>query len=227
MNDPIARRRFLQTAGAGTVVAALGGLYVLVGRADPVYAEDRPDGRKRVPPGQIVLSQLRDMGGKQGDPKRSAWKLRVYGEVDSPFELDFRSMLEMPQTTQTADVHCVTGWSVIGHSWKGVRLSEIAERAGVRKSARYVIFSAPGGYSANVPLREAMRDNAMIAHRMNGKSMPRPHGAPVRMLVPDLYFWKSAKWLTAIEFTKRDRPGYWERRGYHNRGNPWKEERFG
>lgn len=205
----------------------MGGLYVMCSDQAAAYAETRSDGRPRVPPGQRVLSKLKDMGGREGSPSRAAWSLSVRGEVDSPFELSWSALLGMQQTTVTADVHCVTGWSVLGSHWKGVRLRDLAARAGVKAHARYVIFHAAHGYTANIPLRDAMRDNVMIAHRMNGKPLARKHGTPVRALVPDLYFWKSAKWLTGIELSRRDRPGYWERRGYHNRGNPWKEERFG
>jgi DMSO/TMAO reductase YedYZ molybdopterin-dependent catalytic subunit len=220
------RRRFIQRAAAGTVLGLLGGLYVLLDE-HPAYAETRRDGRPRVPPGQRVLAQLRDMGGAEGDPSKSAWKLKIHGEVDSPFELDFRALTQEPQITAEADVHCVTGWSVIGHRWTGVKLADLAKRAGVRDEARFVIFEAAHGYTANIPLREALRPNVMLVHRMNDAPLPREHGTPVRALVPDLYFWKSAKWLSAIRFSSRDRPGYWEKRGYHNRGNPWNEERFG
>ncbi len=231
MHDPavhrlLARRRFIQSAGAGSLLAVLGGLYVLLDN-HPAYAEDRPDGRPRVPPGQRVIEQLRDMGGRPGHPERSQWHLEVHGAVDKPFTIDFKQMLKMTQHTIEADVHCVTGWSVIGHRWKGVRVADLLARAGVRKSARYVIFEAAHGYTANIPLREAMRDNVMIAHRLNGKTLAHEHGSPVRALVPDLYFWKSAKWLRGIKLSDDDQPGYWERRGYHNRGDPWREERFG
>ena len=111
-------------------------------------------------------------------------------------------------------------------AWKGVRLSELANRAKVKGSAHHVIFEAAHGYTANVPLDEALRPNVMIAHRLDGRPLPRKHGAPVRNVVPDLYFWKSAKWLTGIRFVTRDEPGYWERRGYNNHGDPWREERY-
>jgi DMSO/TMAO reductase YedYZ molybdopterin-dependent catalytic subunit len=138
-----------------------------------------------------------------------------------------RELLAMDQTEQRLDVHCVTGWSVLDAKWRGVALAALASRVGVQKAARYVIFEGAHGYSANVPLREALQPQVMIAHRLDGRSLGRAHGAPVRAVVPELYFWKSAKWLTGIRFVARDRPGYWERRGYHNHGDPWKEERYG
>ncbi|MEZ4442594.1 MAG: molybdopterin-dependent oxidoreductase [Polyangiaceae bacterium] len=225
LEPTIARRRFIQSAGAGTVIAALGGLYVLI--AEPAYAETRADGKKRVPPGQRVIAKLKDMGGSEGDPSPGQFRLKVHGEVEAPFTLDFRELLAMKQVELKADVHCVTGWTCLDTLWKGVRINDLAKRAKLKKSARYVVFEAAHGYTANVPLRDALADDALVAHRMNGERLPREHGTPVRAVVPDLYFWKSAKWLTGIKFVERDEPGYWEVRGYHNHGDPWREERYG
>jgi len=116
---------------------------------------------------------------------------------------------------------------MLGGQWKGVQIAQLAEQAGVKGDARHVIFEAAHGYTANVPLREALAPNVSVVWELNGKKFPRKHGAPVRGLVPDLYFWKSAKWLTGIRFVKRDEPGYWETRGYHNHADPWHEERYG
>ncbi|HEU4752505.1 MAG TPA: molybdopterin-dependent oxidoreductase, partial [Armatimonadota bacterium] len=136
-------------------------------------------------------------------------------------------LLAMTQVEQTCDVHCVTGWSLLDGVWRGVRVKELAERAGVKESARHVIFEAAHGYTSNVPLEEALRPTVLVAYRFGGDPLLQPHGAPVRALVPHLYFWKSAKWLTGIRFSAQDEPGYWEVRGYHNHGDPWKEERYG
>ena len=129
--------------------------------------------------------------------------------------------------TRTEDVHCVTSWTLLGAKWEGVQIKELAKRAKIRKRARYAIIEAAHGYTANVPLKEALKDNAMVTWEHNGKPLATAHGAPARALIPDLYFWKSAKWITGIRFVRRDEPGYWETRGYHNRGNPWLEERYG
>jgi DMSO/TMAO reductase YedYZ molybdopterin-dependent catalytic subunit len=222
------RRAFLRRATAGTIVVALGGgLYRVLGDgADrEARAQTRADGRPRLPPGQRVISALKPMGGRSGDPRSRNFRLRVHGEVDEPFELDYAALLALPQTELSADVHCVTGWSVLGAQWLGVRVSALAEMAGVKDSARHVIFEAAHGYTANVPLRHALAPNVLVAHRMDGRPLVRAHGAPVRSLVPDLYFWKSAKWLTGVRFARRDEPGYWEVRGYHNLGDPWRELR--
>lgn len=221
----LARRRFMQTASAGTVLAVLGGLYVIT--SGDARAEERADGRPRLPPGQRAISELRPMGGEEGDASPSAFRLRVHGEVERSFTIDFRELLAMTQVDQVADVHCVTGWSCLGKKWRGVRVSDLADRAGVKSSARYLIFEAAHGYTANVPLRDALKPNVIVAHRLDGKRLRRAHGTPVRAVVPDLYFWKSAKWLTGLRFSDRDVPGYWESRGYHNRGDPWQEERYG
>lgn len=226
----IKRRDFIRRAAAGTVLTAFGGgvYYVLSDDLTAkARAQVRDDGRPRLPPGQKVIRRLRPMGGEQGDPSPGAWRLKVHGEVDAPFEIDFRELLAMPQTEAELDVHCVTAWTVLGAPFKGVAITELAERAKVKDSARYVIFEAAHGYTANVPLDEALKSNTMVAHQLEGRPLPRRHGAPVRAVIPDLYFWKSSKWLTGIRFVRRDQPGYWERRGYHNYADPWKEQRHG
>jgi DMSO/TMAO reductase YedYZ molybdopterin-dependent catalytic subunit len=224
----IARRDFIRKAASGTVIAAMGGgLYAISDHlTSEAKAQTRADGRPRVPPGQRVISALKPMGGTPGDPARSSVKIKVHGEVESPFEVDFRELLAMDVVDTRCDVHCVTGWSMLDARWKGVRVKTLAERAGVKDSARHVIFEAAHGYTANVRLKEALADNVMVAWEHDGRPLRRPHGAPIRAVVPDLYFWKSSKWLTGIRFTRRDQPGYWETRGYNNHADPWKEERY-
>ncbi|HKP60728.1 MAG TPA: molybdopterin-dependent oxidoreductase, partial [Polyangiales bacterium] len=174
-----------------------------------------------------LISYLRPMGGRQGDPSPGKLTLRVHGEVAAPFELDFAALLRMPQVDQTCDVHCVTKWTILDSHWRGVRVSELIARAQPKPSARYVIFEAAYGYTSNVPLAEAQKPNVLVAHQYERRPLPIQHGAPLRALVPDLYFWKSAKWLTGIRLSERDEPGYWEVRGYHNHADPWREERNG
>jgi DMSO/TMAO reductase YedYZ molybdopterin-dependent catalytic subunit len=221
------RRRFLKAALTGTIIVAFGGgSYVLASSDDPRAKEKRPDGRPRLPPGQRLIDALRPMGGEQGDPSPSNYRLRVHGEVGKALDLDFAALLAMPQTEQACDVHCVTGWTVLGSRWTGVQVAHLAKLAQVKDTARYVIFEAAHGYTANVRIAEATAPQVLVAHRLEGRGLPRPHGSPVRALVPDLYFWKSAKWLTGIRFSRTDRPGYWETRGYSNHADPWKEERY-
>jgi DMSO/TMAO reductase YedYZ molybdopterin-dependent catalytic subunit len=147
--------------------------------------------------------------------------------LEAPFSLSYAELLALPQTELAVDVHCVTGWSVMGAKVKGVLLSELAARAKVKSSARHVVFEGAHGYTSNVPLREALGPQVMVARELEGAALPRTHGGPLRAMVPHLYFWKSAKWLTGIRFVARDEPGYWETRGYHNHADPWREERYG
>lgn len=224
------RRIFVKSAAAGTVIIALGGGgYCLASEEEEkkARATNRPDGRPKLPPGQYLLKKIRAMGGTEGDPSPGAWKLSIGGEVDAPFTIDFAELLKMTQVEQTCDVHCVTKWTVLDAKWTGVKLADLAARAKVRPNARHVVFEASAGYTSNVPIRDALAPNVLIAHKYEGVPLARPHGAPVRALIPDLYFWKSAKWLTGIKFVASDRPGYWETRGYHNHADPWKEERYG
>lgn len=222
------RRQFFKAAAAGTVVIALGGgTYVVAAADDPRARTLRPDGRPRLPPGQRLLSALKPMGGDPGDPSPGSFNLHIHGEVDHPMVLSFAELLALPQTDQVCDVHCVTGWSMLDASWRGVQVAHLAKLAKVRDTARHVIFEAANGYTSNVRLAEALAPSVLVAHQHDGKPLSRPHGPPARALVPDLYFWKSAKWLTGIRFSARDAPGYWEVRGYHNHADPWKEERYG
>ncbi|HVY48163.1 MAG TPA: molybdopterin-dependent oxidoreductase [Minicystis sp.] len=224
----LARRSFLKFAAAGTVVTALGGAtYCLAAEDDPRAKMRRADGRIRLPPGQRIIDALKPMGGDPGDPDPGHFRLHVHGEVDQALDLDFAALTALPATRLTCDVHCVTGWSLLDSHWTGVRVADIAKLAKVRGSARHVIFEAANGYTANVPFSEATAPNVLVAYHYEGRPIPRPHGPPVRGLVPDLYFWKSAKWLTGIHFSAKDHPGYWETRGYHNHADPWTEERYG
>ena len=223
------RRSFLQRAASGTAVAAMGGgmIYLLSDQLTrEAQAMTLDDGRPRLPPGQRLLEALRPMGGTPGDPGVTSFRLKIHGEVERPTELDWTTLLAQPQTELPLDVHCVTGWSVFGAKFKGVRVKDLAALAGVKPGARHVIFEAAHGYTANVRLAEALDPNVLVAHRLDDRPLPRTHGAPVRAVVPSLYFWKSPKWLTGIKFVARDEPGYWETRGYNNHADPWLEERY-
>ena len=229
LQRPWDRRRFIKSAAVGTVLLAAGGALVRIAADDlskRARAEQRPDGRPRLPPGQRMLVKLKPMGGDEGDGDVRRFKVKVYGAVKAPFELDYAALLKLPQVQKEADVHCVTGWSLLGGLWKGVQLSLLAEKAGLKSEATHVILEAAHGFTSNVPLKEAFADNAMLTYRLDGKPFALQHGAPVRGLIPDLYFWKSAKWLTGVRFVTKDEPGYWEVRGYHNHADPWKQERY-
>jgi DMSO/TMAO reductase YedYZ molybdopterin-dependent catalytic subunit len=230
VQSSLTRRSFISRAASGTVIAAMGGgMYYAL--SDQLTREARAmsldDGRPRLPPGQRALEALRPMGGTPGSPGVSDFRLKIHGDVERPFELDWNGLLAQPQADLDLDVHCVTGWSLLGAAWRGVRVKDLAATAGLKPGVRHVVFEAAHGYTANILLRHALDPNALVAHRLDGKPLARPHGAPVRAVVPSLYFWKSAKWLTGIKFVVRDEPGYWETRGYHNHADPWLEERYG
>jgi DMSO/TMAO reductase YedYZ molybdopterin-dependent catalytic subunit len=230
LHDRWNRRTFIKGAAAGTALVALGGaLYRIAGDdlTRKARAETRKDGRSRLPPGQRVLKTFRNMGGDEGPGDVKSFRLKVHGAVATPFVLDYAALLKLPQAEVEADVHCVTGWSCLGSLFKGVRISTLAEKAGVKGTVRHVVLEAAHGYTANVPFKEVTGAKDLVTYRWNGKPFPTEHGAPVRALVPDLYFWKSSKWLTGIKFVVDDEPGYWEVRGYHNHADPWREERYG
>jgi DMSO/TMAO reductase YedYZ molybdopterin-dependent catalytic subunit len=222
------RRAFIRAAASGTTLTILGGsLYVFSDAlTEEAQAATREDGRPRLPSGQRVLSELKPMGGQPGDPRASRFRLKVHGEVERPMNLSLADLAALSPVVLDLDVHCVTGWSVLGAKFKGVRIADLAKRAGVKAGARHVIFEAAHGYTANLPLKRALDKSALISWEMNGERLARAHGAPVRAVNPDHYFWKSPKWLTGIRFVTRDEPGYWETRGYHNNADPWKEERY-
>ena len=224
----LTRRAFLVKAGGSVVSISLPGVFVkLIARENlALAAQIRPDGRPRLPPSQQAVQRLYDMGGIQPKANPQDWQLRIHGEVEKPTTLTFQELLELSQVKITCDVHCVTGWTLLDSEWSGVKLSTIMDLVELKKNARFVIFQAAAGYTSNIPIFEARKDNVILAHSFFGNNLPIPHGAPLRALVPDLYFYKSAKWLEGIKFTAQDEPGYWESRGYSNSADPWKEERY-
>ena len=224
----LSRRRFLAAAGGTLVSIGLPGTFMKVFdfEQQALAAQTRPDGRPRLPPNQDAIKQIFDMGGTPGTATAETFKLQIKGEVDKPLVLSYKDLLSLEQVQLTCDVHCVTGWTLLDSQWSGVRLSTIMKLAGVRKSANFVIFEAYAGYTSNIPMAEARKENVIIAHGFSGRKLPKLHGGPVRALVPDRYFYKSAKWLEGIRFSSKDEPGYWESRGYSNSADPWKEERY-
>ncbi|MEJ2234926.1 MAG: molybdopterin-dependent oxidoreductase [Syntrophobacterales bacterium] len=224
----ISRRAFLAKAGGSVVSIGLPGIFVKLMDLEnlALAAEMRPDGRPRLPPSQQAVKKIIDMGGVQGTTDSKNWELKIHGEVGRPTTLTFEEVLSLPQVDLTCDVHCVTGWTLLDSQWGGVRLTTIMDLVRTNESVGFVIFEAAAGYTSNIPISEARKENVILAHSFFGKELPRPHGAPVRALVPDRYFYKSAKWLKGVKFTAQDEPGYWERQGYSNSADPWREERF-
>jgi len=158
--------------------------------------------------------------------KLETWRLLISGLVEKELSISFEELERLPQVKLMRDFHCVTAWSIRDVVWEGVAFSELARLAAVRPEARWVMFHSLDGYTAPVPLEDAMVEDSLIALKMNGNPIPIEQGFPARPFIPHLYGWKSAKWLTKIEFMKRYEDGYWEARGYHERGNVSKEERF-
>ena len=224
----ISRRAFLAKAGGSVVNIGLPGIFVKLMDLEnlALAAETRPDGRPRLPPSQQAVKRIIDMGGVPGTANSKNWKLQIHGEVGRPTTLNLQELFNLSQVDLICDVHCVTGWTLLDSRWGGVRLTTIMDLVKVKESARFVIFEAAAGYTSNIPISEARKENVLLAHGFFGTKLPRPHGAPVRALVPDRYFYKSAKWLEGITFTAQDEPGYWERQGYSNSADPWREERF-
>lgn len=224
----ISRRAFMALAGGAVVNIGLPGRFQKVTAAEnsELATQLRPDGRPRLPPGQHAVKQLAFMGGIKGPGNVPGWRLALYGEALKPGKLSFKELMQFEQVQLTCDVHCVTGWSLLDANWIGVSLNTLMQHVGITPKAGFVIFEAPGGYTANIPVAEARKDNVILAHSFEGEPLTLPHGQPLRALVPDLYFWKSAKWLEKIYFSSKDIPGYYETSGYSNSADPWKEERF-
>ncbi len=224
----ITRREFMAAAGGSLVSIGLPGLFVKLTDSDnrAWAAELRPDGRPRIPPGQQAVKVLVPMGGTPGPAKIDGWQLKIGGQVARPRTIGFADLMGLKQVNLTCDVHCVTGWTLLDSKWTGIRLTEIMKLAGVKKTARFVIFEGHAGYTSNIPISEAFKENVILAHQFFGDKLPKTHGAPLRALIPDRYFYKSVKWLEGIRFSEIDEPGYYESGGYSNTADPWKEERY-
>jgi DMSO/TMAO reductase YedYZ molybdopterin-dependent catalytic subunit len=182
----------------------------------------------RIPQGQTEVHDfpILDLGIQPHIPPEH-WRLRVFGLVQNEMNLDWATYQALPQTTSTSDFHCVTRWSQLDMEWRGVLARDLLALAGPQEAARFVTLHGYDDYTTNLPLMALLDDDVIIAHSWSGRPIARNHGGPVRIIVPKRYAWKGAKWLKAIELHERDRPGFWEVRGYHNEGDPWKEQRFG
>ncbi|MEZ5403095.1 MAG: sulfite oxidase-like oxidoreductase [Bryobacteraceae bacterium] len=191
-----------------------------------------PDTRRenRVPPGQSRTRKwpvLDASGTPSFDPAQ--WKLRVWGLVNENHEWPWAEFLALPRVKVFADFHCVTRWSRLGNLWEGVSTREIVKLCGgLKPEARFALaYGYDRGWTTNMPIDEFLAEDALIAISHDGDPLTPDHGGPARLIVPRLYAWKSAKWLSGLEILPRDQAGFWERNGYHNNGDPWKEERFG
>ncbi len=189
--------------------------------------ENRVRREGRLPPGQSLTLDFPVLQiGPIPQFDEAAWDLRVFGLVEREMRWAWREFLALPTVQLTCDIHCVTKWSKFDTVWEGVRFRDFVELFGVKAEAKHVIAHCEYGYTTNVPLDVMLDDDVLLAYRFDGQPLQPEHGFPLRTLVPKRYFWKSAKWLRALEFSAHDKPGYWERGGYHNEGDPFKEERF-
>ena len=182
----------------------------------------------RLPPGQRLVKDwpVLDLGIQPiVDARR--FRLDVDGAVRRPLSLDLAGFMALPMQASVSDMHCVTQWSRYDNRWEGVAARTLIEMVEVSDKARHVIFHAVDGYTTNVRLDQFDQADVFLVHRWEGEPIDRRHGGPVRVLMPRLYLWKSAKWVRRIEFSITDKPGFWERRGYHNNADPWREERYG
>lgn len=186
----------------------------------------RPD-TERLPPGQHLTQDwpVLDLGITP-NISRDRWRLDVYGAVETPLFWDFAQFSAQPQSSFTSDIHCVTTWSRYDNRWDGLSTRTLLEACGPKPDARFVVLESHDGYTTNLALEDFAAEDALLAHTWQGAPIERDHGGPVRAIIPHLYFWKSAKWLQRIEFRTYDKPGYWEVRGYHHRGDPWQEQRY-
>jgi DMSO/TMAO reductase YedYZ molybdopterin-dependent catalytic subunit len=189
--------------------------------------EKRPDGRDRLPPGQYLTKKWPVLSYEPTPTfNPTTWRFKVWGAVEEPFELTWEEFLALPRITLTTDFHCVTTWSRYDNTWEGVSIQEVLKRARPKPETTHVMAHSWTGYTTNMPLADLDDDDVFIALKHDGVDLPPDHGGPVRLVVPKLYAYKSAKWLSGLEFMARDRPGFWEQRGYHNHADPWEEERY-
>jgi len=190
--------------------------------------DSRADGRPRLPPGQIVTRKWPVLHyGTVPMVDLARWQFALGGLVARPFTLTWDELQALPRRETVCDIHCVTRWSRYDNVFEGVPVQLLLARAGVQSDARYALVHAEQGFTTNLPLADLDRPENLLALRHGGEPLTPEHGGPVRLLVPHLYLWKSAKWVTGIELLAEDEPGFWERNGYHARGDPWEEERYG
>ena len=194
--------------------------------AGPPSPPDVP--RERVPPGQIVTPRwpVLHAGSIPTELVPSNWSLALRGDIDAPQTLSFAQLLSLPQVDLTCDIHCVTSWSKLGMHWRGPSFRAIEALAKPRAGVRFVVMECEQGFTTSLPI-EALRDNdVLLAHTVEETPLAPEHGGPVRMLVPQRYFYKSAKWLRGLKFVENDEPGFWEVRGYSNIADPWRQTRY-
>ena len=188
----------------------------------------RPERPGRLPPGQYDTGSSWPTLTAEATPvvDVDTWTMTVDGLVESPHTWSWSDIRALPRSSYVGDIHCVTTWSKLDMTFTGVSVDTLLEVAPPTGQARYVLAHSTTGYTTNLPIEDVRGGKAWVVWEADGRPLPRGHGGPVRLLVPHLYFWKSAKWITRLELLDRDRPGFWEQNGYHDRGDPWLEQRY-
>ena len=186
--------------------------------------------KERTPPGQTLTAKwpvLHYGNVPKVDPHSPAWRLKIFGACEQPYELTYQQLRDLPAVDVLCDMHCVTHWSRLDNTFTGVPTKLLIDRARPRPEAKFVMCHSEAGFTTNVPLEQFVADDCILAYQWEGRDLEPEHGYPLRGLVPRLYLWKSAKWIRGIELRATDAPGFWEQNGYHMHGDPWREERFG
>jgi DMSO/TMAO reductase YedYZ molybdopterin-dependent catalytic subunit len=196
-----------------------------VGIVSPGFSGRRRAGGESLPPGQYLVDGFPVLSaGPTPKVRTAAWELRLTTETGQARSWDWAAFRALPSEQITVDLHCVTKWSKLGTHWRGVPVDTLLD--GVDTAADYVLARSYGGYTTNLPLADLRDGQAWVAYEYGSEPLGPEHGGPARLLVPHLYLWKSAKWLQQIELALRDEPGFWESLGYHNYGDPWREQRY-
>lgn len=190
------------------------------------FTKPGPELQDRVPPGQHLASGFPVLTyGDTPQISTNAWQLKVWG-LAAEKTFSWSDIMAMPQSSFTADFHCVTTWSKLDVQWVGIKATDFMQSINLKANATHVLLHCYGGYTTNLTLDDFLREDNFLAHMLFGEPLPPEHGGPLRLVVPHLYAWKSAKWLNGIEFLDHEELGFWERNGYHRRGEPWAEERY-
>ena len=182
----------------------------------------------RLPPGQYVTEKWPVLHyGNVPKVDLATWDFQIRGQVEQPVRLSYEQFMALPRRTERSDIHCVTRWSMFDSTWEGIPVAEVMKLVTLKPEASHVMVLAEQGFTANLSLDDFLRDENLFVDKRNGEPISPEHGWPLRLFVPHLYFWKSAKWVRGLELIAGDRPGFWEQYGYHMRGDPWDEERYG
>ena len=184
--------------------------------------------QNRVPPGQHLTDKWPVLHyGRVPKIDTSKWSFKIFGRVEKEKTLNYKEFTNLPQVKVFSDIHCVTTWSKLDNFWEGVSTEALKSLVKIAPEAKFVIVHAFGSFTTNLSINDFFESDALFAFKHNNEPISDEHGGPIRLVIPRLYFWKSAKWVTGVEFSERDKPGFWESAGYHNHGDPWREERYG